>query len=58
MLSCFRHGRMMGDEGLLEFSRVKSVAETMVALPRELVWFPYRPSVYAILRRATKVLFG
>ena len=51
-------GRMMGDEGLLEFVQVKSVAETMVALPREVTWFPYRPSVYGLLRRATRVLFG
>jgi acyl-CoA reductase-like NAD-dependent aldehyde dehydrogenase len=51
-------GRMMGDEGLLEFAQVKSVAETMVALPREITWFPYRPAVYGLLRRATRVLFG
>jgi len=51
-------GRMMGDEGLLEFVQIKSVAETVVSLPREITWFPYRPAVYGILRRATKVLFG
>jgi acyl-CoA reductase-like NAD-dependent aldehyde dehydrogenase len=51
-------GRMMGDEGLLEFAQVKSVAETVVALPREITWFPYRASVYGILRRATRMLFG
>jgi acyl-CoA reductase-like NAD-dependent aldehyde dehydrogenase len=51
-------GRMMGDEGLLEFSQVKSVAETVVALPREITWFPYKPSVYGLLRRATRMLFG
>jgi acyl-CoA reductase-like NAD-dependent aldehyde dehydrogenase len=51
-------GRMMGDEGLLEFAQIKSVAETVVSLPREVTWFPYRPSVYALLRRATRMLFG
>ncbi|HEX8693001.1 MAG TPA: aldehyde dehydrogenase family protein [Longimicrobium sp.] len=51
-------GRMMGDEGLLEFSVVKAVAETRVALPREIVWFPYRPKQYELLRRLAKTVFG
>jgi acyl-CoA reductase-like NAD-dependent aldehyde dehydrogenase len=44
-------GRLMGDEGLLEFVRVKSVAGTRVALPRELYWFQYRPRDVALARR-------
>jgi len=34
-------GRLLGDEGLLEFARVKSLAITRVALRREPYWFPY-----------------
>jgi hypothetical protein len=51
-------GRMMGDEGLLEFSVVKAVATTRVAMKRELFWFPYRPQQYQLLRRMTKAAFG
>jgi len=51
-------GRMMGDEGLLEFSQVKAVAETRVALKRELFWFPYRPKQLAMLKRLTRIAFG
>ena len=52
------YGRMMGDEGLLEFSQIKSVAETRLPLRRELAWFPYRPHTYALLRRAVRMLLG
>ena len=51
-------GRMMGDEGLLEFSQVKAVADTRVALKRELFWFPYRPKQVAMLKRLTRFAFG
>jgi succinate-semialdehyde dehydrogenase/glutarate-semialdehyde dehydrogenase len=51
-------GRMMGDEGLLEFSQVKAVADTRVALRRELFWFPYRPQQLALLKRLTRTVFG
>lgn len=51
-------GRMMGDEGLMEFSVVKGIATTRVALKRELFWFPYRPQQYQLLRRVTKAAFG
>ena len=51
-------GRMMGDEGLLEFSQVKAVADTRVALRRELFWFPYRPRQLALLKRLTRTVFG
>jgi acyl-CoA reductase-like NAD-dependent aldehyde dehydrogenase len=44
-------GRLMGDEGLLEFVRVKSVAGTRIAFRRELHWFPYRPRDVAVVRR-------
>lgn len=44
-------GRLMGDEGLLEFVRVKSVAGARLTLPREPQWFPYRPRDVALARR-------
>ena len=52
------YGRMMGDEGLLEFSVVKGVAETRLAMKRELFWFPYRDSQLALLKRLTRAAFG
>jgi acyl-CoA reductase-like NAD-dependent aldehyde dehydrogenase len=51
-------GRMMGDEGLLEFSQVKSVADTRLALKRELFWFPYNPKQLALFKRLTRTVFG
>src|SRR6185436_2171547 len=51
-------GRMMGDDGLLEFSQVKAVADTRVALKRELFWFPYRPKQLALLKRLARFAFG
>ncbi|HYH80961.1 MAG TPA: aldehyde dehydrogenase family protein [Longimicrobium sp.] len=51
-------GRMMGDEGLLEFSQVKAVADTRIALKRELFWFPYNAKQLALFKRLTRTLFG
>jgi len=51
-------GRMMGDEGLLEFSVVKGIAETRVAWRRELFWFPYGAKQYALLRWLAKTAFN
>ena len=51
-------GRMMGDEGLLEFAQVKAVADTRLALKRELFWFPYRPKQLALLKRLARAAFG
>ncbi|MFL5386368.1 MAG: aldehyde dehydrogenase family protein [Longimicrobiaceae bacterium] len=51
-------GRMMGDEGLLEFAQVKAVADTRLALRRELFWFPYRPKQLALLKRLARAAFG
>ena len=45
-------------EGLLEFSQAKAVADTRVALRRELFWFPYRPQQLALLKRLTRTVFG
>jgi len=36
-------GRLMGDEGLLEFVRTKSVTGARITFAREPHWFPYRP---------------
>ncbi len=44
-------GRLMGDEGLLEFVRVKSVAGARLTFRREPQWFPYRPRDVALARR-------
>jgi acyl-CoA reductase-like NAD-dependent aldehyde dehydrogenase len=50
-------GRLMGDEGLLEFVRVKSVAGARVTFPREPHWFPYRPRDVVALRRLLKAWY-
>jgi succinate-semialdehyde dehydrogenase/glutarate-semialdehyde dehydrogenase len=52
------YGRLQGDEGLLEFARVKAVAETRLAMRRELLWFPYRPATYRLLRRVFSLVFS
>ncbi|HEX8243206.1 MAG TPA: aldehyde dehydrogenase family protein, partial [Longimicrobium sp.] len=51
-------GRMMGDEGLLEFSQVKAVADTRIAFRRELFWFPYRAKQLALLKRLARTVYG
>jgi succinate-semialdehyde dehydrogenase/glutarate-semialdehyde dehydrogenase len=51
-------GRMMGDEGLLEFSQVKGIAHTRVAFRRELFWFPYTPFQLSLLKFITRKAFG
>jgi succinate-semialdehyde dehydrogenase/glutarate-semialdehyde dehydrogenase len=51
-------GRMMGDEGLLEFSQVKAVAHTRLSFSRELFWFPYTPRQLALLKWVTRRFFG
>jgi hypothetical protein len=45
----------MGDEGLLEFVRVKSVTGARVTFAREPHWFPYRPRDVAVLRTLVRV---
>ena len=50
-------GRLMGDEGLLEFVRTKSVTGARVTFAREPHWFPYRPRDVAALRRVMRVGF-
>lgn len=52
------YGRLQGDEGLLEFARVKAIAETRIALERELLWFPYRAITYRVLRRLVELVFS
>jgi succinate-semialdehyde dehydrogenase/glutarate-semialdehyde dehydrogenase len=51
-------GRMMGDEGLLEFSHVKAVADTRLAFRRELFWFPYTPKQLGLLKRLARAAYG
>jgi succinate-semialdehyde dehydrogenase/glutarate-semialdehyde dehydrogenase len=50
-------GRLMGDDGLLEFVRVKSVAGARVTFRREPHWFPYRPRTYRLFRRWVELWF-
>lgn len=50
-------GRLMGDEGLLEFVRLKSVTGARLTFSREPHWFPYRPSDVAALRALLRVWF-
>jgi len=50
-------GRLMGDEGLLEFVRVKSVTDARVTFSREPHWFPYRPRDVAGLRVLLRLWF-
>ncbi|HET7038615.1 MAG TPA: aldehyde dehydrogenase family protein, partial [Gemmatimonadales bacterium] len=52
------YGRLMGDEGLLEFVRVKSVAGARLTLRREPYWFPYSPAHSRAMRRLLRVWFS
>jgi hypothetical protein len=45
----------MGNEGLLEFVRVKSVTGTRLSFAREPHWFPYHPRDVAALRALVRV---
>ena len=46
-------GRVRGDEGLLSFSRSRSVLENRVQLKREPWWFPHRPIDRRLVRAVT-----
>jgi len=50
-------GRLMGDEGLLEFVRLKSVTGARITFRREPHWFPYRPRDITGLRILLRVWF-
>jgi len=50
-------GRLMGDDGLLEFVRVKSVTGARLTFAREPHWFPYRPRDVAVLRAVMRIWF-
>jgi hypothetical protein len=47
----------MGDDGLHEFVRVKSVTGARVTFAREPHWFPYRPRGVAALRAVMRIWF-
>lgn len=51
-------GRLLGDEGLLEFARVKSLAVTRFALRREPYWFPYTERRRRMLTRLARVWYA
>jgi len=51
-------GRLMGDEGLLEFVRVKSVAGARITFRREPHWFPYRGRTYHAFRWLNRTWFS
>ena len=50
-----RSSGLRADDG--EFSIFKAVAETRVAMRRELFWFPYRKAQLDLLRRMAKVVY-
>jgi len=50
-------GRTHGIEGLTDMCRVKSVVEDRFGLKREIHWYPVPPGGYAVLKRATKLLY-
>lgn len=51
-------GRLLGDEGLLEFSRTRSLVEPRFLLRRELYWFPYGEEKYRLLARLARLALG
>jgi len=51
-------GRLQGDEGLLEFVRVKAVATSRIRFRREPFWFPYRAGTYRLARRLLGAWFA
>ncbi len=51
-------GRLQGDEGLLEFVRVKAVATSRIRFRREPFWFPYRARTYRAARRLLGAWFA
>lgn len=52
------YGRLMGEEGLLEFVRTKGIIETVIPLPQEPYWYPYFGFAYGIAKKALTLLFG
>jgi acyl-CoA reductase-like NAD-dependent aldehyde dehydrogenase len=50
-------GRLMGDEGLLEFVRTKSVTGARVTFAREPHWFPYRARDLRVMRALVRMGF-
>jgi acyl-CoA reductase-like NAD-dependent aldehyde dehydrogenase len=51
-------GRLLGDEGLLEFVRVKSITDVRATFAREPHWFPYRPRDVRWLRALARLWFS
>jgi acyl-CoA reductase-like NAD-dependent aldehyde dehydrogenase len=50
-------GRLMGDEGLLEFVRTKSVTGARITFSREPHWFPYRSRNLKAMRALVRLGF-
>lgn len=50
-------GRTHGEEGLKEFSKVKSVVVDRLGIKQEPLWYPYHPKAYGVLRKALGVVF-
>lgn len=50
-------GRTHGEEGLREFSKLKSVVVDRLGLKREPSWFPYHPKSYEVLKKGLRLLF-
>ena len=52
------YGRLMGEEGLLEFVRTKGIIETIFPLAQEPYWYPYFGFAYGLAKKALTLLFG
>jgi acyl-CoA reductase-like NAD-dependent aldehyde dehydrogenase len=50
------YGRLLGDEGLLEFVRIKAIVEPRFELGREPFWFPYTPGRSRMVRAVSVLL--
>ncbi|MFC1481508.1 aldehyde dehydrogenase family protein [Candidatus Neomarinimicrobiota bacterium] len=50
-------GQLHGREGILNFSKVKSVVENRIELPVELWWYDMAPKIYTSFRRLAKTRY-
>lgn len=50
-------GRTHGEEGLKEFSKIKSVVVDRLGAKNEPLWYPYHPKAYGLLRKGLGVIF-
>ena len=51
-------GRTHSVHGLRDLCQTRHVNHDRLAVPRELWWYPYKPSTFNALLRGAKLLFG